>query len=461
MPRQSLSSKVTTSIGTKLRLDPRIVASSRLLQMPQQEFEEAVEEELEDNPALERVDGDASQANDESALMSRLSKSQDREADDFETYAAKTGNPDETTDWTDMIPAPVSLRDHLVAQLLPMVPRNLQELARHVVDCVNDKGYLDMPIEEIALTGNAEYDDVVRVVRQLQACEPIGVGATSVQECLDLQLSEFDDRIGIVARAIVQRHWDELLQKRTDGIAKRYNLSDEELEEALGRITSLAPYPGEAFLRAASASKASNSVHPDIIYMRSEHGVEIVVKGYEPADFVVNEWYRKRFLEMKGRRNGVDHDEKRHVTEFVNRAVTFIKAVHYRNRTLRRLADVLLDEQPGFITTGRYEFLHPMSRIQLARKLDLHESTVSRATLHKFVQLANGDVVPFEVFFKPQLRVRKMIEEMLAFENPHSPMTDREIMERLQEQGINVARRTVNKYRDQIRHLASHRRRTA
>ena len=126
-----------------------------------------------------------------------------------------------------------------------------------------------------------------------------------------------------------------------------------------------------------------------------------------------------------------------------------------------RVGRYLLERQSGFIETGEYRFLTSMTRTQLARALDLHESTISRATMGKFVQIANGEVVPFEAFFKPALRVQKMIEEILAHENPNAPLSDERIAQMLAERGVVVARRTVNTYRDRTKLLSSRRRRTA
>jgi RNA polymerase sigma-54 factor len=128
---------------------------------------------------------------------------------------------------------------------------------------------------------------------------------------------------------------------------------------------------------------------------------------------------------------------------------------------MRRIGQALLEHQPGFIATGEYRFLAPLTRSQVAEELGVHESTVSRATLGKFAQLANGEVVSFEVFFKPALRVQKLIEEILAHENPNNPLSDERIAQMLAEQGVKVARRTVNKYRDRSKQLSSRRRKTA
>lgn len=126
-----------------------------------------------------------------------------------------------------------------------------------------------------------------------------------------------------------------------------------------------------------------------------------------------------------------------------------------------KVGEYLTNKQESFITTGRYSFLRPLTRSQMAADIGLHESTVSRATAGKFVQIATGEVVSFEVFFKPALRVQKLVEEILESEDPNEPLSDEEVSQILAKRGFNIARRTVNKYRSQLRLLSSRARRSA
>jgi RNA polymerase sigma-54 factor len=184
------------------------------------------------------------------------------------------------------------------------------------------------------------------------------------------------------------------------------------------------------------------------------------VKGVDPSDLTLNREYRKRFKELNTMEKP-PKDEKRHVTHYVQRAEDFIGCVHQRKRTLRKIGEYLIENQPSFVTTGSYEFLRPLTRTKMAEDLGIHESTVSRATMDKYVQLSSGEVVPFEVFFKPALRVQKMIEEILQHENPDNPLSDEAIARLLEQKGVQVARRTVNKYRDRTKLLSSRKRKSA
>jgi len=260
----------------------------------------------------------------------------------------------------------------------------------------------------------------------------------------------------------LKSHMEDFLARRSGRIMRKYRVMPEVVEAAFEEILSLTPFPGEAFSAATVTlgSSRSSGVSPDLVFMHSEQGWEIHVKGPDANNLNVNRYYRKRLRELDEAPRA-DLDEKRHLSQYVRRATDFITSIHQRRLTLRKVGEYLLLHQPGFVSTGSYAFLRPLTRSQMARELGLHESTISRATMNKFVQLANGEVVSFEVFFKPALRVQKMIEEILQTENPRNPLSDEQIARLLAERGVEVARRTVNKYRDRTRLLSSRKRRSA
>ena len=198
---------------------------------------------------------------------------------------------------------------------------------------------------------------------------------------------------------------------------------------------------------------------PDIIITLEESGFLIEVPGPSPIHLRVNPTYEKRRKVLEEKR-GADPAEKRHVNEFVDRAQRFLDALTQRRQQLARIGKYLVEHQGGFVKTGEYRFLMPLTRSQVAKDLGVHESTISRATAGKFVKIVNGDTVGFDIFFKPALRVQRMIEEILESENPNNPLSDERIARMLEDRGVKVARRTVNKYRDRTKLLSSRMRRT-
>lgn len=461
-PQPFIRNTQDLKLKQRLRFDPKVLLTSSLLALPQHELEEFIEQELADNPALERLDADTEDQKQELAF--RLSGERPCPiTEDFETFAAKAFGPTDDLDWTDFVASPISLHDHILAQLLALVPPEQENLARFIVDCVNSKGYLEMPIEEIANVMNVPLTEAQSVLSALQTCDPPGIGAHDLRECLDLQLQDTDDRTSILARAIIKRHWTQLLEKNAKAIARRYKTTESDVLSAFNRISSLQPYPGEAFVTSDLACQNDHSIAitPDIVFKKTDAEIQIHINGCDPSEFMIERYYKEKYRSIFSVKQKKINEDAKHIKEFVNRAVNFIKALHQRRITLKRIAQHLLKEQYSFIATGSYEHLKAITRTKVAKALNIHESTVSRATMGKHVQITNGEVIPFEVFFKPALRIQRLIEEILLNEDPNNPMSDREISEILQSHGVKVARRTVNKYREQVRLLSSRRRRSA
>jgi RNA polymerase sigma-54 factor len=440
-----------------------LVLSSQILQLTQTELEQIIEAELNDNPALERLQDDVEPLHDHTILRSVAPQELRPSSEDHEFRRSQVNDDGGYPDWTDLTASHTSLWDHLRAQLLPALPPALRLLGEYLVECVNEKGYLSTPVEEIALNTGTSLEHVEIALKALRDCEPAGVGATSVQECLLLQLRSNDSIEHKLARAVLKNHMDDFIARRSDRIMRKYRVLPEVVEQAFQEILSLSPYPGEAYSvshHTAPYTARSLGVVPDLILILSESEWLVEARGADPNSLGINRSYRKRFQELN-QSERAPKDEKRHVTEYVQKASDFIQSIHLRRQTLREIGKYLIEHQSGFVSTGRYQFLQPLTRTQMAKDLGMHESTVSRATMGKFVQIANGETVSFEVFFKPALRIQKMIQEILETENPRTPLSDEQIAELLKAKGVFVARRTVNKYRDKTKLLSSRKRRSA
>jgi len=447
-------------LDTNLRIDPRLVLSSHLLQLAQFELEDAIDAELAENPALERLQEDSEPIHEDQILKSIGQTQSSLHSDDYE-YRRSGADEDDSVDWTELTPDLPSLRDHLIAQLLPIVPPEYRALGRYLVDSLNHNGYLEEPDEEIALATNHSIEEVQSVVALLQKCEPAGIGARNLQECLLLQLRDANTPEEKLARAILRSRMDDFLARKTMRIARRFGVMPDLVESAFEEITRLTPYPGDSFsVISFNRLQKAFVAAPDLVIMRDDQNWSVEVIGPDPGLLCISRTYRDRSEELKrALRN--DKDEKRHVQHYVQRANDFLSGLEQRRKTLRSIGEFLVREQASFLNTGAYQFLRPLTRSHMADQLGMHESTVSRATADKFVQIPTGAVVSFDIFFKPALRIQKMIEEILATENPENPLSDDRIAELLARQGVQVARRTVNKYRDRTKLLSSRKRRSA
>jgi RNA polymerase sigma-54 factor len=257
-----------------------------------------------------------------------------------------------------------------------------------------------------------------------------------------------------LALQLVESHLDDLAKHRFTPIANELGVETAEVEEAWGFIRSeLNPHPllssDGGPIHRGSWSVPGNIV-PDVIISESEDGFNVEMVESRRFSLSVNSMYRRLLAEADNL--PLSQDEREHVREYVSRARLFIANIAQRRQTMQKITECLVDCQADFLRHG-VRHLKPLTRSTLAELVGLHESTVSRATASKYVLLPNGQVMPFHDFFKASLSVKDLITEMVATET--EPLTDQEIATRLRERGYDVARRTVAKYRAQLRILPS------
>ncbi len=224
----------------------------------------------------------------------------------------------------------------------------------------------------------------------------------------------------------------------------------------------LNPYPGSSF-RPPYQNEPVNqggAVKPDVIIRRTPNGYEIDVAGSDYYLLNINSRYRHMYNEIRnGGAKKYNSDDKSHISQFVERADMFIRYINERRRTLRMITKAIVEYQQGYMETGSKAFVRPLTRTKIARSLKMHESTVSRATANKYVQLPSEEVMPFDFFFDGSISVKDLIGELISTEDKCNPLSDQQIAEILQQRGLNVARRTVVKYREAQKILSSRQRR--
>lgn len=446
--------------STTIRIDPGIILASQMLEWNQAELEQAVESELNENPALARIDDGDPAPTAEEILRSVAPRELKPMDGCHELWRSTPKDSEQEVDWVELTGSSDSLWDHLRGQMIPEWAGS-HSLLEYVVGSVNERGYLACTPEEAALESGTSLEEAEAAIALLKTCEPAGVGAADLRECLLLQLRNPVTEEEKLAKLILKNDWELLIQKDTRGVKRRYKVPLEFVDAAFAHITNLNPFPGEGFSPASvNRAERTSIARPDVVLARDERGWSVEIPGPSVLSLRIDRGYEKRYRELSAGANA-PKDEKRHVSEFVDRAQRFLEAVSQRRRLMAEIGRYLIDAQNGFVSTGEYRFLKPLTRCQVAKDLGSHESTVSRATSGKFVQIATGEIVAFDVFFRPALRVQKMIEEILSTENPDSPLSDESIKRILEENGIKVARRTVNKYRDRSKHLSSRRRKSA
>lgn len=448
--------RADTQLKTQLLVDPRLVLNGQLLELNWIELRNFIETELVENPALEWLNEESDCVPIES-ILKKVAPVELKPSSEDREFQRSVSLDCAEADWLDFAGTGNTLEAHLEAQLHVRLEPHQRPVGAFLIGSLDSRGYLDTPIEEIALEQNVSLEEAEAVLSILHTCEPAGIGAQNLRECLLIQLRGASELEGKLAHAIVKNHFEDLVDRNTRALARRYKVLPDVIHHAFEIIQQCTPFPADGFERSALSAGTGTAVPIDLRIVRSEQGWSVELAGVDPRDLMISHAYRNQLTRLK--RGSTD--ERRHLSTFVNRAKDFIDALEGRKRTLQRVGEYLIDRQLGFVTTGDYSFLKALTRRQMAKDLSLHESTISRATMGKHLQLANGEVVSFEVFFKPALRIQHMIAEILRTEDPDSRLSDEAIAAILAARGVHVARRTVNKYRDKTKLLSSRRRKSA
>jgi RNA polymerase sigma-54 factor len=369
---------------------------------------------------------------------------------------ASGGNTDEMIDPITLVPARVDLKEHLQVQMHLHLPARDAPLIEYLVGSLDEDGYLSCTIEEVAQLFEVPLKRVQSVLDVLQAQEPAGIGARSVQECLLLQLRrlELEDKQEVIAR-IIADHLTLLGQGKYREIARALGIPRLRVEEAIDVIKQqLTPFPlrGHPGPHLQPEEPLARTITPDVIISRQAEeeggGYEVEIAEAERFCLSTNVTYLQAAQALGGSRD----KSYRHIHEYLARTRLFISNIKRRWETLASITHCLVELQPDFLTQGRGA-LRPLTRAELAERLDIHPSTVSRATADKYIMLPNSEVVPFSLFFESNMSTKEALKEIVSQET--RPLSDQRMTDLLHARGIPVARRTVAKYRQQLGLLPS------
>jgi RNA polymerase sigma-54 factor len=464
-----------------LNISAKLIESIRILQCSAEELEQSIAQELAEDPAFEveeleqclrcgtpltnstcpNCDPDPSPA--EAATGETLGDL--AEWDEYrEAQALDLSIPsdDEDYDPLNFVRAGDTLQEHLLVQLGALIPWEDQPIAEYLIGNLDSHGFVTVDVREAAEALEVPVERVERVLAALQSLEPAGIGARDLRECLLIQLRAFRER-GMpypLAERLVKEYLDELGEHHFLEIGRQLSVTSTQVKRAWRFIkANLNPFPAHAFddelLPGASASSSAAQavlVKPDVVVRRTANGFEAEVIEERRFHFAVHPAYQA--LSSNGRAKQMSEDERQHVRHYASRARFFIECVRQRWETLRHISEALIELQCGFLDKG-VRYLRPLTRGELAERVGLHESTVSRATANKYVLLPTGRTIPFDDFFDSSLATKDTLRELIESEDPHRPLSDEDLSALLSERGLPIARRTVAKYREAMRILPS------
>lgn len=470
-----------------LRVSARLVASSTILHLSADELEHAVTQEQIENPALEVREqrvclfcgavmqgeqcvscGSFSQAgeasfssgepgnNDESLGEALWSQSGDSRQYDSDNYGWLEHDEDEEFDPLARIPMGQTLAEVLLQQLEALISPDDALIAEQLVGNLNERGYLEISIQEIAEYLEVPTERVEYVLSQLQTLEPLGIGARDLRECLSIQLQGLYEqgKTQELSATLIDRYLDRLGKSQFQEIARELKISEQEVRQAAQVIRStLNPYPAHSYTSDISPSRTGTAyVRPDVLIRWGENGYEIELIEEKRYHFRLGQGYVTQSPRVAS--DSTDAEMQRYVHHQADRARFFIDCIHRRWHTLKRVAELVVDYQHEFLEKG-VRYLRPLTRAEVATRLNLDEGTVSRATANKYTLLPNGRLMPFSDFFDGSLGVKDILRELIASEEPRHRFSDDELARLLNARGIPMARRTVTKYREEMGILSS------
>jgi len=375
----------------------------------------------------------------------------------METGDRQRNNMDgeEEYDPISLVASDVSLSDYLTAALYNAVPREDFPIADYLVGSLDDFGYLTVSDQEVAEACEVDLERVANVVAALQRQDPLGVGARTAQECLLIQLRHLDEdgKGDQTVERILRTCFEDLGEHKFDQIGSRLHLKLDQVIAAWEFIkNNLTPFPAWSFWRDGQRVTVSRAgyVRPDVSIRPVEDGYAVEVLEAERYQLRINEFYPQLI------REGADlsSDDRDFVRKCASRAKFFIDCIQQRWSTLRQITECLVECQREFLDHG-IRYLKPLTRSEVAFRVDLHESTVSRATANKYILLPSRRVISFDDLFDGSLAIKDAIREIIEHEDHVHPLSDQEIAQRLQDDGVFLARRTVAKYRDAMHVLPS------
>ena len=467
-----------TQLRQEMKINPRLYQAMDLLYMPLLDLQQHIKQELLNNPFLELEEPPVS-PEEEAALNDKEKQKEEKEQEeqiDWEEILLDGfeagGRRAEYEEKEYYEPVPVETRDladHLRDQLVLLrLSERQMLLGEEIIGNIDDNGYLSCSLEEV-LEGLNEWvkkegatwaqdgqplepftlEEAEEMLRVIQGFDPPGIGARDLRECLLLQLADAGKEDTLAYR-IVRDYFEQLINHRWSEISKELSITPKDVQAAADEVAKLDPKPGIKY-----SSPTDNYITPDLIVEKIDGEYLVFLNDTSLPRLKLSRAYR----EIAKDKNKFQGENKEFISSKLNSANWMIQAIEQRRQTMLKVMNFIVDRQREFFERG-VQYLKPLTLREVAEVINMHESTVSRVTNEKYVQTPRG-VLPLKFFFSSGLStttgedvsargIKARIQKLVAEEEPKRPLTDQAIVNILKEEGIQIARRTVAKYRDQL-----------
>lgn len=473
----SMQMKTSLKLSQQLRMTPQLQQAIKLLQLSRLELEAAIRKELDENPVLEESHetpeataqeaSESSEAAETGNTGAESSDPRQNEEFEWESYFENQNKPpqnllsqgEDVMNYENIISASTSLHEHLMWQMsLGGFNEDEQNLMSLLISYVEDDGYIKTPLEQIAQDEGVPPEELLEMIPFLQEFDPPGVGARDLQECLLIQAKHLEEDTHEVVH-LIKHHIKELEKKNYGAIAKAMNRPIEEIVEICKMILQMDPKPGLMYM-----PQDTQFVTPDVyVYKVGDQYVVSLNEDGLPRLRISN-LYRSLLKEDAA---GGTAKTQAYIQDKLRSAVWLIKSIHQRQRTIYKVTESIVRYQGDFFEKGP-AFIRPMILRDIANDIGMHESTVSRVTTNKYVHTPRG-IFELKYFFNSGINktdgdslasesVKLKIKALISAEDVKDPLSDQKIVELLEKDGIQIARRTVAKYREMLRILPSSKR---
>ena len=439
-------------ISQKQVLSQRMVQSMEILQMSTQELEEYIENLALENPVIEFPDSYSQQTdNKQIELQRKIEWLESTDQQNRVYYQQEHSAQDMQQNWNDSQNAGEELSDYLFSQLL-LADYGEQEkkIAEFLIFSLDSRGYFTDEAESVAERFGVSAEVVEKLLSDIKALDPAGVGAEDLKECLLLQLERKKEDCTL-AKAIVHDYMGDVAKNHVSQIAKKLSVSVDEVTDACDLIRTLNPKPGNSF----SSREQLRYISPDVVIVKLTDQFEILINEYQYPQFTISDYYQKMLQET------TDEEARKYLQDKIQQAQWVSNCIGQRSSTLSRIMHTLVEKQYDFFCNG-IGHKHPLKLADLAEELEIHESTVSRAMRGKYLQCSWG-VFPLNYFLtsvatrnaengeeKTPEEIKALMQEIVDSEDKMKPYSDQAISDRLREHNVEISRRTVNKYRTEM-----------
>lgn len=438
----------------KLLMTPELRQAIAILQMSSLELNDYVQQELESNPLLEENTEEPepfdNSESSEDNLNSELYKQWLEYYDERGSVYAEREN-EEQKSYENIMSRRPGLYEYLETEIhLALADQQSIAIGEYLIGNIDNNGYLSVSLEEVSRYCNVSVEEVEKVLNIVQCVAPAGIGARDLAESLKLQLQSYGKQ-SEAANRIIDHYLEEVAKGKLNKIARDLNIPVQQVQEICDLIRSLDPKPGLQF----SNNNEIKYIVPDIFVEKIEGQYIVIVNDFQYGRLTVNNTYQKILRQPES----FSEDTKKYLEEKLSSALWLIRSIEQRRMTLYKVARCIVDIQTEFLDHG-VEYLKPLTLRQVADLVEVHESTVSRATANKYIQTPQG-LLEMKYFFSTAVKcygqsevssksIKFALEEIIQQEDTSNPLSDENIAKQLEDRGIKISRRTIAKYRQEL-----------